>query len=30
MLTSGTFWFGVLVGAALYFAWTKYQAKKAA
>jgi hypothetical protein len=30
MLTSGTFWLGILVGAFLYHAWRMYQARQSA
>jgi hypothetical protein len=29
MLTSGSFWFGVLIGAAGFYAYTRYQSQGA-
>jgi hypothetical protein len=29
MLTDGRFWFGIIVGAGLYYAYNKYQAQGA-
>lgn len=29
MLTSGQFWFGVIVGAAAFYAYTKYSSQGA-
>lgn len=28
MLSDGRFWFGVLVGAGLFYGWTVYRARK--
>jgi formate/nitrite transporter FocA (FNT family) len=30
VLTNGNFWSGVIVGALLYWAWLRYQARKTA